>query len=73
MGRTFDRWMHGNMRPIWGNLEGRWIFQVRYSYKKWTLLAIKNLAYLLYEYTKNVQSFKPPMKSIKRKAHEKTF
>ena len=28
MGRIFTRWMHGNMRPIWENLEGRWIFQV---------------------------------------------
>ena len=26
--RIFERWMHGNMRPIWGNFEGRWIFQV---------------------------------------------
>ena len=29
MGRIFARcWMHGYMRPIRGNFEGRWIFQV---------------------------------------------
>ena len=28
MGRIFAHWMHGNIRPIWGNFEGRWIFQV---------------------------------------------
>ena len=33
----FAHWMHGNMRAIWGNFEGRWIFQVGNSYKKWTL------------------------------------
>ena len=67
MGRIFARWMHGNMRPIWGNLEGRWIFQVRYSYKKWTLLAIKNLAYLLYEYTKKCTILQTSDEKYKKK------
>ena len=28
MSRIFPCWMHGNMRHIWANFEGKWIFQV---------------------------------------------
>ena len=40
MGLIFARWMHGNIRPIWGNFEGRWIIQVTLMKMDFSLSAL---------------------------------
>ena len=41
MGRTFAHWIHGNMRPIWGNFEGRCIFQVTLIKMDFSIYALR--------------------------------